>query len=56
METAKIKIGKVDSEPAGSFSAAFVLPITRDGRVLLTKEKRGQIIRYGMLGGVARSY
>ena len=55
METAKIKIGKVDSEPAGSFSAAFVLPITRDGRVLLTKEKRGQIIRYGMLGGVARS-
>jgi 8-oxo-dGTP pyrophosphatase MutT (NUDIX family) len=55
METAKIKIGKVDSEPVGSFSAAFVLPITRDGRVLLTKEKRGQIIKYGMLGGVARS-
>ena len=51
----KIKIGKVNPEPAGSFSAAFVLPITRDGRVLLTKEQRGQVTKYGMLGGVARS-
>lgn len=48
---AKIKIGKVDPSPAGSFSAAFVLPITRDGRVLLTKEKRGKDTKYGMLGG-----
>jgi 8-oxo-dGTP pyrophosphatase MutT (NUDIX family) len=48
---AKIKIGTVDPFPAGSFSAAFVLPITRDRRVLLTKEKRGSEIKFGMLGG-----
>ena len=51
MAHTKIKIGKVDPSPAGSFSAAFVLPITRDGRVLLTKEKRGGEIKFGMLGG-----
>ena len=49
-----MKIGKVDPERPGGFSAAFVLPITRDGRVLLTKEKRGQKTKYGMLGGTAR--
>ena len=55
MEDSKIKIGKVNPEPAASFSAAFVLPITRDGRVLLTKAQRGQVIKYGMLGDAARS-
>jgi len=49
-----MKIGKLEPERPGGFSAAFVLPITRDGRVLLTKEKRGQKTRYGMLGGTAR--
>ena len=34
-----------------SFNAAFVLPITRDGRVLLTKEQRGSEVKFGMLGG-----
>ena len=47
-------IGVVTPAAKSTFSAAFVLPITRDGRVLLTKEKRGQIIKYGMLGGVAK--
>ena len=44
----------MDPAKAGTFSAAFVLPITRDDRVLLTKEKRGKQTKYGMLGGVAR--
>ena len=50
----EVKIGKVDSAVAGTFSAAFVLPVTRDGRALLTKEQRGKIVKYGMLGGTAR--
>ena len=49
-----VKIGTVIPEPKGAFSAAFVLPVTRDGRVLLTKEKRGQVAKYGMLGGKAK--
>ena len=47
-------IKKVDPQPKGSFAAAFVLPITRDRRALLTKEKRGSAVKYGMLGGKAR--
>ena len=49
-----VKIGKVDPEHAGTFKGAFVLPITRDGRALLTVEKRGKDTKYGMLGGSAR--
>jgi hypothetical protein len=49
-----VKIGTVIPEPKGAFSAAFVLPVTRDGRVLLTKEKRGQVAKYGILGGKAK--
>jgi hypothetical protein len=49
-----MKIGKVEPESPRGFGAAFVLPITRDGSVLLTKEKRGQKIKFGMLGGTAR--
>ena len=49
-----VKVSKVDPAKARTFSAAFVLPITRDDRVLLTKEKRGQQTKYGMLGGSAR--
>lgn len=44
----------MDPERTGTVNAAFVLPITRDGRVLLTREKRGQAVKYGMLGGTAR--
>ena len=47
-------IGVVTPAPKSTFNAAFVLPITRDGRVLLTKEKRGQTTKYGMLGGAAK--
>ena len=37
------------------FAAAFVLPITRDGRALLTRERRaGKGEKLGMLGGKAR--
>ena len=46
-----VKIAKVAPTPSGSFSSAFCLPITRDGRVLLTKEQRGTEVKYGMLGG-----
>ena len=49
----KIKIVRVGPSPAGSFSAAFVLPITRDGCVLLTKEQREGKVKFGMLGGKA---
>ena len=31
-----------------------MLPITRDDRVLLTKEKRGKVEAYGLIGGSAR--
>ena len=48
-----VEVSKLDPAKARTFSAAFVLPITRDGRVLLTKEKRGQQTKYGMLGGCA---
>ena len=54
MLTPNVKIGNVDPEKAGTFNAAFVLPITRDGRALLTVEKRGKNTKYGMLGGSAR--
>ena len=47
-------IGIVTPAAKTTFSAAFVLPVTRDGRVLLTKEKRGQATKYGMLGGSAK--
>lgn len=50
---ASVKIAAVNPEAKGSFAAAFVLPITRDGRALLTKEKRGSKVKYGMLGGKA---
>ena len=50
---ASVKIAAVTPEAKGSFAAAFVLPITRDGRALLTKEKRGSKVKYGMLGGKA---
>ena len=30
-----------------------MLPVTRDGHALLTKEKRGAVVKYGMLGGKA---
>eukprot|EP00966_Prymnesium_polylepis_P007289 167550-Prymnesium_polylepis.1 len=49
-----VKIGTVAPEPKGAFSAAFVLPVTRDCRVLLAKEKRGQVSKYSMLGGKAK--
>jgi len=49
-----VKIGRAPPEPKGSFAAAFVLPVTRGGRALLTKEKRGAVTKYGMLGGSAR--
>ena len=50
-----LKIATMTPEPKGSFAAAFVLPITRDGRALLTKEnKRGSTVKYGMLGGKAQ--
>jgi 8-oxo-dGTP pyrophosphatase MutT (NUDIX family) len=51
--TTGINIGEVGAERAGTFSSAFVLPITRDGRALLTEEKRGNLTKYGMLGGSA---
>ena len=51
---ASVKIAAVTPEAKGSFAAAFVLPITRDDRALLTKEKRGSEVKYGMLGGKAR--
>ena len=38
------------AEP-GSFAAAFVLPVARDGRVLLTREQRGKEAKLGLLGG-----
>jgi hypothetical protein len=41
--TTGINIGEVGAERAGTFSSAFVLPITRDGRALLTEEKRGNL-------------
>ena len=49
-----LNIRTVSPETKGTFGAAFILPITRDGRVLLTKEKRGMVVKYGMLGGSAR--
>ena len=36
-----------------SFNAAFVLPVTRDGRALLTRERRGKEEKLGLLGGKA---
>jgi hypothetical protein len=53
MLSTNVTIGEVAAERAGTFSSAFVLPITRDGRALLTVEKKGQITKYGMLGGSA---
>ena len=50
---ASVKIAAVTPEAKGSFAAAFVLPITRDDRALLTKEKRGSEVKYGMIGGKA---
>lgn len=47
-------IGIVTPAAKATFSAAFVLPITRDGRALLTKETRGRETKYGMLGGKAK--
>ena len=49
-----VKIANVNPEAKGTFDAAFVLPVTRDGRVLLTREKRGRVTKYGMLGGAAK--
>ena len=52
------KLAKVQARPfappPGQFSAAFVLPITRDGRALLTIERRGKEEKYGLLGGKAQ--
>lgn len=39
--------------PRKEFICAYILPITSDRRVLLTKEKRGRATKYGMLGGSA---
>ena len=36
-----------------TFNSAYILPITSDRRVLLTKEKRGNTVKYSMLGGSA---
>ena len=44
---------KIEPAAGGTFISAFVLPITRDRRVLLTKERRGNDVKYGMLGGSA---
>jgi 8-oxo-dGTP pyrophosphatase MutT (NUDIX family) len=42
-------------EPSATgFVSAFVLPVTRDGRALVTKEKRGSETKYGLLGGSAK--
>jgi len=49
-----VRIVKVDPAAKGSFAAAFVLPITREHNAVLTKEKRGKVVKYGMLGGKAR--
>jgi 8-oxo-dGTP pyrophosphatase MutT (NUDIX family) len=48
-----VRIVTLDPAKPGEFSAAFVLPTTRDGHALLTIEKRGQKTGYSMLGGVA---
>lgn len=36
-----------------TFNSAYILPITSDRRVLLTKEKRGNAVKYSMIGGTA---
>ena len=38
---------------SGAYGAAFVLPITRDGRALLARERRGHETRLALLGGKA---
>lgn len=48
-----LNIRVASPEKKGTFGSAFVLPVTRDGRALLTKEKRGSEVKYGMLGGSA---
>ena len=53
---AKINVSKPHPPPEfGEFSSAFVLPITRDGRALLTREQRGNDEKFGLLGGKAHS-
>ena len=42
------------SASTNSFGAAFVLPVTRDGRALLTRELRGKEEKFGLLGGKAK--
>ena len=37
----------------GAFSSSFVLPLTRDGHALLTRERRDGQEKYGLLGGKA---
>ena len=44
---------KISPAPAGTFSSAFVLPVTRDGRVLLARERRGNEEKFALLGGKA---
>lgn len=43
------------AQPAGTFAAAFVLPVTRDGRALLTRDRRGSETKYSLLGGSAHA-
>ena len=44
---------KMEPATAGTFSSAFVLPVTRDGRVLLARERRGNEEKLALLGGKA---
>jgi len=50
----KVNVSKPHPPPeCGEFSSAFVLPLTRDGRALLTIEQRGNDKKFGLLGGKA---
>ena len=44
---------KIPAAAAGEFTSSFVLPVTRDGFALLTRERRGKEDKYGLLGGKA---
>ena len=59
MITPANKVPKVQAQlfvpSSGQFSAAFVLPVTRNGHALLTRERRGKVERMGMLGGKAQT-
>ena len=41
----------VSSIKAGDFAAAFVLPVTRNRLALCTRERRGKVVKLGLLGG-----